>query len=287
MPDGFPKRGLRACVAGGVPVKLKCFLRKLLLAITYNKIKIKIKIKMQQSNDAQREFIALPASIIQYIVGFLDSPCYDVHSPRDVILNCYKAFECYKAEGEGEDEDEDPLWDYKKNVQSYLATLVYEEVMVAVTVTTWKVLTPVVRYALTDREVMYLYDVLFCNSNVIIYGNEKTKKTAYELNVEEDIRNELDECSDYAWLLRDQAGPFTLPLVIRSLPVIRLLEEALYTESSELLNCIMQSTLNCKYELAMLTYIYINHTHVNYGRKKNRCLANNKILLGLMESILA
>jgi hypothetical protein len=244
---------------------------------------------MQQANDAQREFIALPASIVQYIVGFLNSPCYDVHNPRDVILNCYKAFECYKAEGEGEGEgegeDEDPLWDYKKTVQSYLATLVYEEVMVAVTVTTWKVPTTIVRYALTDREVMYLYDVLFCNSNVIIYGNEKMKKTAYELNVEEDIRNEFDECSDYTWFLRDQEGPFTLPLVIHHLPVIRLLEEALYTESSELLNCIRKSTLNGLYEPVMLIYIYINHTHVNYGPRKNRCLADNKILLGLMEGI--
>lgn len=236
------------------------------------------------------QFVALPGAIISYIVDIINNPPPPAHLERpfynkhDIILNVYKAFECFIGT-----ESEDSLWDYKKNVQHYIASFVFGAVLQqlcesryspnllwlkSINNTLFEIYEPFVWYNSTDREVMYFYDVLFCNPEALLHGEN------YVSNCQTIIR-EVFDCNYYVkqlspeYYIQNDASVIT----VRDIPVIRLLEEALYNNSTECINCLMTSGL---FEKEMLLYIYIKHNHKVWGNNKTRSLANNDILFNLL-----
>ena len=222
-----------------------------------------------------REFIALPPSIIQYIVSFIHNML--VVDRCDVILNTYKVFECVV-----DMEVVDKLWNYKKTVQRYLADLVYDDVMRELASGSRRdmafdkrIEVPHKAYPLTDREVMMTYDVLLCCKNTIIYGDKN--RDAYELT-RTFIKSEFLLCINYA---SDILGLFNTSLLIHDLPMILLCEEAIYTKRDEFLMCIVESV---HWSPSILMYIYVKHNL--FGRPSDKyVLANDAYLLSLLMTI--
>jgi hypothetical protein len=226
------------------------------------------RMQTQQEQELGRAFIALPASIIQYCMSFIVST-HPNHHGCDAILITYKAFACLQGE-----EETDPLWDYKKNVQRYLADFVYADVLPELT--RWHSVNserPVSVIGFTDQEIMYFYDLIFCNTDILIYGSENADEATVNR-----IEMEFNDCNYYAASICDNYDDALS--ILSSLPVIRLLEAALFYPEGEMLNYILECGF---YHPAMLIYIYIKYNHHVHGSGYGaRSLAANATLLQLL-----
>lgn len=238
-----------------------------------------------QTQEVQTQFVPLTGAIISYIVNILDNqapPSWIMldrpYRKYDIILNVYKAFECFAGL-----EEEDALWDYKKNIQHFIANYLFGEVLQQLQVIgcNWwlskldDLSTPysdfsLVWYNSTDREVMYFYDVLFGNPQFILNSNKDNDPLRVN------IGKELFDCHYYVSRLQPEYNDYSEVFVtIHDIPVIRLLEEALYNKSTDCINCLMQSGL---YNKHMLLYIYIKHNHKVWGANERRSLADSDLL---------
>lgn len=218
------------------------------------------------------QFVALPGSIITYIVDILNNPPPAIRTQSimgrpfylkyDIILNVYKAFECFVYE--------DALWDYKKNIQHCIANYVFGEVLEQLQTSQYpKPETPLSWYNPTDREIMYVYDVLWCNPHALLHGEH------YVTNMQE-IQRELFDCNYYIDSLLPKCEFYKFG--DHDIPAIRMLEEAMYNNSSEFINCLMESGL-CN--TRMYFYIYFKHNH-KMRVNMHRSLANSDMLCKLL-----
>ena len=227
----------------------------------------------QSEQSAQAQFVPLTGPIIASIVDLIycePPPAYNsqalrsrpIYTNADIIINVYKAFECFVGM-----EAEDALWDYKKNIQHFIADYIYPRVMQHLN----EVPAHTVWHNSTDREVMYFYDVLFGNPQFVI------NNTMFPLRL--DIAAELFECHYYLSRLQHEDNNHNSFVTIQDIPVIRLLEEALYNKSTDCINCLMQSGLYNKY---MPLYIYLKHSHNVWGKNERRSLADSDMLFELL-----
>ena len=249
-------------------------------------------VKQQQQHQEQEQpssqFVPLTGAIISYIVDIINHPPHPgwmmVDRPYrkyDIILNVYKAFECFDGM-----EEIDALWNYKKNIQHFIANYLFGEVMNQLRVIgsdLWlsKGLWAdsdfeLVWYNSTDREVMYFYDVLFGNPEFILNSDNDHRPPLH-------ITAELFDCNYYLTRLqfeRNREQHINEPLItIQDIPVIRLLEEALYNKSADTIICLIKSGL---YNKHMPLYIYLKHNHKVWGADNRRSLADSEMLFDMM-----
>ena len=212
--------------------------------------------------------ILLPPSVIGYIASFIRT-----NFASELLLNLYKAFESINGEGY-----EDPLVDYKAEVQSRVAYLAIDGVFLDERETS---------YALTDREIMSIFDCYYCDPGVIMYGEETYEAIGDILIVDTQhkrmIDNEFMDCSEYteSLALPYMGIQFGLSddLNIKMYKYIRLLEEALRLKSHELLRY-MKEWLVLSPD--MLMYVYIKHNNPLYAPTWFS-LAADDILLELLK----
>ena len=251
----------------------------------------------------------LPPTVLGYIASFINvytpvsavlvDRMYDLFQvdlyrecrewEMDVLLNMYKAFECFDQSG-------DPLAAYKHSVQNYIVYLAIAKL-------------PGERssiFDLTNREIMYIYDCLYCDERVIMYGED--------LRVDSDSADSDSAEASYLYKESDQAEPKLMhyneherfidsefmdcseitdnlstphnvleeyglmeDMNISMYRYIRLLEEALRMKSAPLLAYI-KDFLGISPN--MLLYIYIKHNHPLYAPKWFS-LADDDLLLDL------
>jgi hypothetical protein len=198
--------------------------------------------------------IFLPAHLVGYIASFCKAT-YDI----SILVNLYKAFESIEYEGY-----EDPLFGYKDLIQHYIAALAIPEV-----------------YgenendrSLTKREIMYVIDVAYNETDEIVYGLEpKNSHIKW-------IDDELADCSyfaDYFGLEGLRFG-FCKAFGMTIYRHIRLLEEALRTKSLGLLTYMVNEDWIYP---TMLAYIYCKHNNARYAPTEDY-LSNNKLWLELL-----
>ena len=138
--------------------------------------------------------LILPPRVVGYIASFIKT-----NFEADLLLNMYKAFEIIECEGY-----EDPLSYYKDNVQSYIAYLVEDGVIFD---------ERDANCGLTRRDIMYLFDCLYCESTVIMYGEATYEDIGYNMSIVNTDRmrhidNEFLDCSEYTETL---ANNYPLP----------------------------------------------------------------------------
>jgi len=292
----------------------------LFIKLTYNNLpanqqtsktadKMSNTILKKQEEDGGIGGMFLPPTVLGYIASFINvytpvsavlvDRMYDLFQvdlyrecrewEMDVLLNMYKAFECFDQSG-------DPLAAYKHSVQNYIVYLAIAKL-------------PGERssiFDLTNREIMYIYDCLYCDERVIMYGehlsvdsdsaNSDSVEASY-LYKESDqaepklmhygeherfIDSEFMDCSEFTDNLfppHNELEEYGLPedMNISMYKYIRLLEEALRLKSAPLLAYI-KDFLGISPN--MLLYIYIKHNHPLYAPKWFS-LANDDMLLKL------
>jgi hypothetical protein len=245
----------------------------------------------------------LPPTVLGYIASFIN-----VYTPVSaVLLNMYKAFECFDQSG-------DPLAAYKHSVQNYIVYLAIAKL-------------PGERssiFDLTNREIMYIYDCLYCDERVIMYGEDLRANSdsansdsadsdsadsdsadsdsadsdsaeASYLYKESDqiepklmhygeherfIDSEFMDCSEFTnnlYIPHNELEEYGLleDMNISMYKYIRLLEEALRMKSAPLLAYI-KDFLGISPN--MLLYIYIKHNHPLYAPKWFSLAADDMLL---------
>jgi len=250
----------------------------------------------QQLAHKNAQFVPLTGAIITYIVDLMkheEHPTYSSPALRlrprftnaDIILNVYQAFECFAGT-----EEEDALWDYKKNIQRFIANYLFGEVMEQLQAMRYNMLfkdiititedfQPLTWYDSTDREVMYFYDILFCNPETLLHGRD------YAV-LQQTITAELFDCNYYLNRLRNDYENTTvhIPLISRfEIPMVRFLEEALYNKSASTISCIIQSGM---YNKHMPLYLYLKHNHKVWGAiNPQRSLVDNDMLFDMLLNV--
>ena len=214
--------------------------------------------------------LILPPRVVGYIASFIKT-----NFEADLLLNMYKAFEIIECEGY-----EDPLSYYKDNVQSYIAYLVEDGVIFD---------ERDANCGLTRRDIMYLFDCLYCESTVIMYGEATYEDIGYNMSIVNTDRmrhidNEFLDCSEYTETLAlpSMGIQFGLSdvLNIKMYKYIRLLEEALRMKSTGLI-AYMKDKLVISPD--MLLYIYIKHNHQIYAPDWYSLAADDLLLEMLKE----
>ena len=206
----------------------------------------------------------LPPTVIGYIASFLQS---DDRVQMDALLNMYKAFECFDVNG-------DP---YRECAQTYIAYL-------ALAYISHKGDNA---FNLTNREIMYVYDCIYCDVQTIMYGDLPSKEA------ERFVDNEFLDCSE---LTEDMYIPqheleydrVDDVMNIKTYKYIRLLEEALRLKSTQLLAYMKKSACITP---SMLFYVYIKHNHPLYAPKWFSLAADDLLLelcheAGVLQSVL-
>ncbi len=194
----------------------------------------------------------LPPHLVGYIASFIK-----VNFDSNLLLNMYKAFESIHGDGY-----EDRLVDYKAQIQSHIAYLAMDGVFLDERDE---------KYALTEREIMYVFDCYYCDPSIIMYGEESYENVGeytYLLNTEQmrHVEHEFLDCSEFTETLAlPQLGiQFGLSdeLNIKMYKYIRLLEEALRLKSTALIAFMKEKIVISQ---DMLLYIYIKHNHELYA----------------------
>ena len=185
--------------------------------------------------------------LMDYIISFREKD-------PNFILNLYKAF-LHEAD--------DPLCLYKARILNLLSRIAYATLS---NTTTFQLS----EFSLSEREIMYIYDVKFGDEKILLTGAGTSTAGKMTISVETDkefddikaLMNEHLYSRDYnpAFQYVKRYNPTTL------LKHIRLLEAALFSQSEELIRCIL---VNC-YDWHMAIYIYIKYNNPKY---KNRHFA--------------
>lgn len=185
--------------------------------------------------------------LMDYIISFREKD-------PNFILNLYKAF-LHEAD--------DPLCVYKARILNLLSRIAYATLS---NTTTFQLS----EFSLSEREIMYIYDVKFGDEKILLTGAGTSTAGKMTISVETDkefddikaLMNEHLYSRDYnpAFQYVKRYNPTTL------LKHIRLLEAALFSQSEELIRCIL---VNC-YDWHMAMYIYIKYNNPKY---KNRNFA--------------
>jgi hypothetical protein len=193
----------------------------------------------------------LPPHLVGYIGSFIKT-----NFDSNLLLNLYKAFESITYEG-----DEDPLGYYKADVQTYIAALAVDGIILDEHDT---------KFGLTQREIMYIFDCYYCDPGAIMYG-EETYEDIGDICIPNNdhmrhIDHEFLDCSEFTdqLALPYMGIQFGLSdeLNIKMYKYIRLLEEALRLKSTGLI-AYMKDKLVISPD--MLLYIYIKHNHEVYA----------------------
>ena len=216
--------------------------------------------------------LILPPSVVGYIASFIK-----VNFDSTLLLNMYKAFESIAYESVACEGYEDPLCYYKADVQSYIAYLAEDGVIFD---------ERDANCGLTQRDIMYLFDCLYCESTVIMYG-EATYEDLGDICIVNTVRaqhidHEFLDCSEMTETLALPGIQFGLSddLNIKMYKYIRLLEEALRLKSTALL-AYMKDKLVISPD--MLLYIYIKHNHQVYAPDWYSLAADDLLLEMLKE----
>jgi hypothetical protein len=228
----------------------------------------------------------LPAHLVAYIGSFIKVNVKSEDNSRhtNLLLNLYKAFECIACESvayeyESIDYQAAHLREYQAEVQSHLAALVVDLVLLEKCDYAYK---------LTQREIMYLFDCYYCDASVIMYGEETYEDIGQDVCVVDTtqmqhIQNEFLDCSEFTETLALTQMGAQLGLAddfnIKTYKYIRLLEEALRTKSTGLY-AYMKANIGILPD--MLLYIYIKHNHKLYAPKWYS-LASDYLLVGLLD----
>ena len=228
--------------------------------------------------------ILLPAHLVAYIGSFIKANynSYVSNLPKkNIFLNLYKAFESIACKSIACDED--PLRYYKAEVQSHLAALAVESVILE---------EEDYSYGLSPRDIMYVFDCFYCDSKTIMYGEETYINLGEDLSIvdtthQKHIDHEFMDCSEFTETLAlTHSG--MLPgledeINIKLYKYIRLLEEALRLKRTGLIaytKDMMTPTLFAD----MLLYIYIKHNHTLYAPKWYSLAADDGLLALLNEA---
>ena len=223
----------------------------------------------------------LPAHLVGYIASFLK-----VNFDSNLLLNLYKAFESITYAGE-----EDPLGYYKADVQTQIAALAVDGVILD---------ERDAECGLTQREMMYIFDCYYCDPAVIMYGEETYERLSADLCLVDTtqmqhIDNEFLDCSEFTEQLVDQQRPYygikfglSDAINIKMYKYIRLLEEALRLKSTGLI-AYMKDKMVISPD--MLAYIYIKHNHQVYAPEWYSLAADDLLLellndLGVLPAVL-
>ena len=180
-------------------------------------------------HQATPQFITLPVGIINQVISFHET------NP-DFVLSLYKAF-LWLEEG----------W-YKTRILEHLANIAYAAIQPVM---------DIIRFNLSDREVMYLYDVLFGNLDTLLYGDE------FEIEHMRHIDSEFRECTRLIGdLNQKQYFDINIAGFINNTnhAYVRLLEEAIISKSENLLKCIKAHF----YDEWMCLYLFLKQTHQVY-----------------------
>ncbi len=227
-----------------------------------HKAKAKKRMMTAGTNVVAGTSILLPPGVIGYIASFIRT-----NFESELLLNLYKAFNSINGEGY-----EDPLADYNAEVQSRIAYLAVDGVIL-----------DDITYALTEREVMYLFDCFYCDPSVIMYGEETYEDIGDICIVNTEQRRKIDheflDCSEYteSLALPYMGIKFGLSdeLNIKMYKYIRLLEEALRLKSHALI-AYMKDKLVLSPD--MLIYVYIKHNHKLYAPDWFSLAADDRLL---------
>ena len=224
--------------------------------------------------------ILLPAHLVAYIGSFI-KPNYNTYDSnlhnKNIFLNLYKAFESIACKSIACDED--PLRYYKAEVQSQLAALAVESV----------ILEEDYSYGLSPRDIMYIFDCFYCDSQVIMYGEETYENLGDDLSIVDTthmqhIDNEFLDCSEFTETLAlthlgMQPG-LADEINIKLYKYLRLVEEALRLKRTGLIA--YTKVMMTPFLFAdILLYIYIKHNHTLYAPKWYS-LAEDDCLLALL-----
>ena len=210
--------------------------------------------------------------LMDYIISFREKD-------PNFILNLYKAF-LHAAD--------DPLCVYKARILNLLSRIAYATLS---NTTTFQLS----EFSLTEREIMYIYDVKFGDEKILLTGAGTSTagtstagtstSTAGKMTISAETDKEFDDIKalmnehlysrDYnpAFQYVKRYKPTTL------LKHIRLLEAALFSQSEELIRFILA---NC-YEWQMAMYIYVKYNNPKY---KNRHFAIGGDDMRLLELLL-
>ena len=175
------------------------------------------------------QVLMLPVSIINQVISFHETE-------PDFALSLYKAF-LYL----------DDSW-YKTRILEHLANLAYAAIQPVIDIN---------RFNLTDREVMYMYDVLFGNIDTLLYGDE------FEIEHMRHIDSEFYDCTNIIGdLNQKQYFDINIAGFINNTnhTYVRLLEEAIISKSENLLKCIKAHF----YDEWMCLYLFLKQTHQVY-----------------------
>jgi hypothetical protein len=185
-------------------------------------------IQKQQASYAL-QFLMLPVSIINQVVSFHETD-------PNFVLSLYKAFLWLEDS-----------W-YKTRILEHLANIAYAAIQPIIDIRSFK---------LIDREVMYMYDVLFGNIETLLYGDE------FEMEHMRHIDNEFVDCTRLIGdLNQKQYFDVNIAGFINNTnhTYVRLLEEAIISKSENLLKCIKAHF----YDEWMCLYLFLKQTHQVY-----------------------
>lgn len=183
------------------------------------------------------QVLMLPVSIINQVISFHETE-------PDFVLSLYKAF-LYLDDG----------W-YKTRILEHLVNIAWADIKLEIDIDD---------FSLTDREVMYVYDVLFGDIDTMLYGNEQDdcefglKQIKHKLHID----NEFLDCINLIGTLNvKQCFEIDMSGFIGGLShkYLRLLEEAIISKSENLLKCIKYNF----YDEWMCLYLFIQQTHRVY-----------------------
>ena len=187
-----------------------------------------IQAQKQQASYAL-QFLMLPVSIINQVVSFHETD-------PNFVLSLYKAFLWLEDS-----------W-YKTRILEHLANIAYAAIQPIIDIRSFK---------LIDREVMYMYDVLFGNIETLLYGDE------FEMEHMRHIDNEFIDCTSLIGdLNHKQYFDVNIAGFINNTnhTYVRLLEEAIISKSENLLKCIKSHF----YDEWMCLYLFLKQTHRVY-----------------------
>jgi hypothetical protein len=238
---------------------------------------------ISSTNQAGIGGLFLPAHLVAYIGSFFKvnfRPYLRNLNSTNISLNLYKAFESIACEGV----EEDPLRYYKAEVQSHLTALLALELVMREEHD--------YTYGLNHRDIMYIFDCIYCDSAVIIYGEDTYKNLGDDLSIvdtthRQHIDNEFLDCSEFTNTLAlthlgMQPG-LADEINIKLYKYLRLLEEALRLKRTGLIAYIKNMMTHTLFA-DMLLYIYIKHNHKLYAPKWYSLAADDHLLALLEEA---
>jgi hypothetical protein len=199
----------------------------------------------------------IPAVVVKYIATFLN---YRGIQDVEMIIRLFKAFTL------GIEYDDRSTRDYKENVQLYLSVLMYDSL------DEWYGLSDKpFPYELSPLDLAWVYEVTFAHH----YSQSCRDNPETFLKISELLERYTTLCDNETIM-----GDVSYPMNIKDLKFISLLEKALIMKKGELIRFICE---NMMYDPIMAFYLYVKHNHVDYRRTEENSLANDEVLLDLLQ----